>query len=566
MNDRITDFGRAVLEDRYLSKGETIPQRFRTIADHYSDDKAHADRMYEHITNHWFMPATPILSNGGTNRGLPISCFLNSVQDSMDGITDVWSENSHLSAAGGGVGSCWSNVRSIHETTRNASNSSGIIPFIHVMDSISLAVNQGSLRRGAASVYLDVSHPEIEEFLDIRKQTGDFNRRSLNLHQGITIPDMFMHAVLKDSPWDLIAPSNYDVVKTISARRLWEKILETRLQTGEPYLVWTDKTDTSNIRKLLGHKVTQSNLCSEIMLHTGPDYLNRLRTAVCCLGSLNLVYWSEWKQEVGFIRDCLSFLDNVLSEFIKKTDGNPKYTHANYSAKSERSVGLGVMGFHSLLQQEKLPFDSIGASDLNRDIFGVIKHDADKANRHLARKKGRCPDAIEVDTEARFTHLLAIAPTANISIIAGGCSPCIEPWNTNLFIQKTLSGSFEVKNRNLEKELEKLRMNNVLIWASIIANQGSVQQLRLPQEIKEVYKTAFEIDQQAIIGMAADRAKFIDQGQSVNIFLPADISKKDLNTLHLQAWKGNIKSLYYCRTQVINRAESINQQECQVCQ
>lgn len=561
MNKLLTPFGLAVLKDRYLTNNETPDERFRAIATRYSYDEKHGDRIYSYISSLWFMPATPVI-----NSNLPISCFLNQTEDNIDGITGIWEENSHLSAAGGGVGTCWSKVRSLYENTRNGTKSSGIIPFIHVMDSISIAINQGSLRRGAAAVYLDISHPEIEEFIDLRKQTGDQNRRSLNLHHGVTIPDTFMEAVIRNDTWNLIAPSSGKVIKTLSARYLWEKLLITRMTNQEPYIVWTDSANTNPIHKKLGLKITQSNLCSEIMLPTGLDHHKKQRTAVCCLSSVNLFYWDEWKDNKIFIKDCLMFLDNVLQEFIHKTQGLEKYKHANYSAEQERSVGLGVMGFHSYLQKNRIPFDSMGAACVNYDMFNHINSQTKQANVDLAREIGCCPDASQAGIEAALSNTTAIAPTANISIIAGGCSPGIEPWIANIFTHKTLSGSFEVKNRQLEKELEKLDLNTPEVWESILSKRGSVQHLDIPQNLKEVFKTAFEIDQFSIINLAGNRASMIDQGQSINLFLRTDISKAELNKLHITAWKRRIKSLYYVRSASKHKAEVIKTMECQACQ
>lgn len=553
----LTNFGKTTLQDRYLLQNETYQDMFARVASAFSDNDEHAQRMYDYISKLWFMPATPVLSNGGTNRGLPISCYLNEVQDSLDGITDKWVEDVYLGAGGGGIGTCWSSLRSIGEPVRGRGHSSGIMPFIRVLDSLTLAVSQGSLRRGAAAAYLDISHPEIEEFLEMRKPTGDYNRKSLNLHQGVVISDSFMMAVELGTKWKLIDPKSKKVKKEINARELFERILETRMQTGEPYLLFSDTVNRAAVEhhKMLGLKVNQSNLCSEIMLPTGLDYNGKDRTAVCCLGSLNLETWDQWQGNEQFIEDCLRFLDNVLDDFIAQTAGKKGFEGARYSAQQERSVGLGVMGLHSLFQQKKIPFESAMAKSLNLRIFKHIRNKADKANEALAKEKGSCPDAAEMGVEKRFSYMLAIAPTASISIIAGGSSPCIEPWNANVFIQKTLSGSFEVKNRYLEAELESLGLNNTQTWQSILLNQGSIQHLDIPKLIKDCYKTSTEIDQRWVIDMAADRSPLIDQGQSVNLFLEPNCEKWDLMMLHLTAWKKGLKSLYYLRSRSIQRAQ-----------
>ena len=551
----LTDFGKATLEDRYLMPGESYQDMFARVAQSYSDDAAHAQRIYDYISKLWFMPATPVLSNGGTDRGLPISCFLNSVGDSLDGIVGTWNENVWLASNGGGIGTYWGRVRSIGEKVKAGGETSGIIPFVRVMDSLTLAISQGSLRRGSAAVYLDIHHPEIEEFLEIRKPSGDFNRKSLNLHHGINITDEFMEAVRDDLPFGLRSPKNQEVVRTVSARSLWQKILEIRLQTGEPYLIYSDTVNRSMPRhqKELGLKVTTSNLCSEIMLHTGPDHRGEERTAVCCLSSINAEKYFEWADHPDFIEDIMRFLDNVLEDFIRRApDGMAK---ARYSAMRERSVGLGLMGFHSFLQSQGIPFESAMAKVWNNRFFKHIRSHADKASVKLAHERGACPDAQERGLMARFSHKLAIAPTASISIICGGASPCIEPIPANIYTHKTLSGSHTVKNQYLIDLLNEKGANTEEIWASILEHEGSVQHLDcLSEDEKDIFKTAFEIDQRWVIEFAADRAPYICQGQSVNMFLPADIDKWDLMMLHWTAWEKGVKSLYYCRSKSVQRA------------
>ncbi len=554
-DELLTDFGKATLEDRYLLPGESYQDMFARVAFAYSDDGDHAQRIYDYISKLWFMPATPILSNGGTKRGLPISCFLNSVDDSLDGIVGTWNENVWLASNGGGIGTYWGNVRAIGEKVKDSGETSGIIPFVRVMDSLTLAISQGSLRRGSAAVYLDIHHPEIEEFLEIRKPSGDFNRKSLNLHHGINVTDEFMEAVKNDAPFGLRSPKTNEVLRTVSARSLWQKILEIRLQTGEPYLVFSDTVNTqmASHQRELGLKVSTSNLCSEIMLHTGEDHLGEERTAVCCLSSINAEKYYEWCDEDGFIEDIMRFLDNVLSDFIATAPDS--MARARYSAMRERSVGLGLMGFHSLLQKEGVPFESAMAKSWNMRLFKHIRRGADAASFTLAQERGACPDAAERGMMARFSHKMAIAPTASISIICGGTSPCIEPIPANIYTHKTLSGSYTVKNKYLVRMLEDKGQNTDDVWASIIENEGSVQHLAfLDDDEKARFRTSFEIDQRWIIEFAADRSPFVCQGQSINLFLPGDIDKWDLMMLHWSAWEKGVKSLYYCRSKSVQRA------------
>lgn len=557
MNDReLTKFAKAILQDRYLLAGETIEGLFKRVANAYADNQDHAQRLYEYMSKLWFMPATPVLANGGTERGLPISCFLNEVPDSMAGIAGTFHENTFLASGGGGIGTCWSNVRSINESIKDRGTSSGIIPFIKMQDSASLAISQGAIRRGSSAAYLDISHPEIEEFIDIRRPTGgDPNRRSLNVHHGVCISDEFMQALETNQDWELKSPKDGSVKEVIKPRDLWIKILNARIETGEPYILYTGNVDKnrSKVYEANGLKCKTSNLCAEIMLHTGLDYNGKERTAVCCLSSLNVEYYDEWKGNKLFIEDIYRFLDNVLEDFITRAPDSMK--NAKYSAMMERSVGLGVMGFHSFLQSKKTPLEGVAAKSWNKQIFKYIQEEAEKANLKLAEEKGSCPDAEKAGIKARFSNLLAVAPTASISIIAG-TSPSIEPLAANCFTQKTLSGSFVVKNQHLEKLLIEKESNNDKTWSSIATNEGSIQHLDFltPAE-KDVFKTAIEINQKWLIEHAADRQEFIDQGQSLNIFVKANVTKKELHDLHFMAWKKGVKSLYYCRSVSLQRSE-----------
>jgi len=542
----LTDFGKTTLEDRYLLPGESYQDMFARVATAFADDADHAQRIYDYISRLWFMPATPVLSNGGAQRGLPISCFLNAVPDNLEGIVGVWNENVALASNGGGIGTYWGGVRSIGEKVKGAGQTSGIIPFIRVMDSLTLAISQGSLRRGSAAVYLDIHHPEIEEFLEIRKPSGDFNRKSLNLHHGLSITDEFMEAVRDGAMFGLRSPKTGEVIREVDARSLWQKILEVRLQTGEPYLIFSDTVNRAmpQHQRELGLSVRQSNLCSEIMLHTGKDHLGLERTAVCCLSSVNAETFLEWRDHPTFIEDVMRFLDNVLEDFINRAP--PEMKHAVYAARRERSVGLGLMGFHSFLQAQNVPFESAMAKSWNMRLFKTLRRQCDAASRKLAAERG---------VMERFSHKLAIAPTASISIICGGTSAGIEPIPANIYTHKTLSGTFAVKNPYLERLLDEKGQNTAAVWDSILANEGSVQHLDfLSQDEKDVYKTAFEIDQRWIVELAADRTPDICQSQSVNLFLPGDVNKWDLHMLHWQAWERGCKSLYYLRSKSVQRA------------
>lgn len=556
----LTPFGKATLDNRYLLPDESYQDLFGRVASYYGADAAHAQRIYDYISRHWFMPATPVLSNGGTTRGLPISCFLNEANDSLKGIVDLWNENVWLASKGGGIGSYWGNLRSIGENVGRNGKTSGVIPFIRVMDSLTLAISQGSLRRGSAAVYLPVWHPEIEEFIEIRRPTGgDPNRKALNLHHGVLVPDAFMRAVEKDDEWALLSPKDGAVIRKVSARALWIRILTARMEQGEPYIVYSDHVNNARPEhhKLAGLEVKTSNLCSEITLPTGIDHHGKARTAVCCLSSLNLETWDEWCGNTQFIEDVMLFLDNVLQDFIDRAPEDME--RAKYAAMRERSVGLGVMGFHSFLQAKNVPFESVIAKVWNRKIFKHIREQADAASRHLAELRGPCPDAEEYGVMERFSNKMAIAPTASISIIAGNASPGIEPIAANVFLQKTLSGSFTVRNRHLQKLLAEKGYDTPEVWSSITTSKGSVQHLDfLDQQEKDVFKTAFELDQRWVVEHAADRQPFVCQAQSVNLFLPADVHKRDLHQIHFQAWKKGLKSLYYCRSLSIQRADTVS--------
>ncbi len=557
-DSNLTEFGKAVLRDRYLLTGEEYQDLFVRVARHYSDDEQHAQNLYDYMSKLWFMPATPILSNGGTTRGMPISCFLNEVHDSLEGIVSTWNENVWLASHGGGIGTYWGGVRSIGEKVKGNGKTSGIIPFIAVQDKLALAISQGSLRRGSSAVYISVSHPEIEEFIELRRPTGgDFNRKSLNLHHGVMIPDAFMHAVAEDGPWALKSPATGQVVSVLRARDIWIRLLLARIETGEPYIVFEDRVRDMRpeVYKKNNLDVKTSNLCSEITLATGKDMLGNQRTAVCCLSSLNLEKYDEWKDDEHFIYNIMKMLDNVLQDYIDSAPDTQK--NARYSAYRERSVGLGVMGFHSFLQSKMVPLESVVAKSWNKKVFTDIKDKVDDASKKLADERGACPDAQEHGIHERFSHKTAIAPTASISIIAANCSPGIEPYSANTYTQKTLTGSFNVENRYLKRLLAKKGMDTQEIWSNIMQHEGSVQHLDfLNEDEKAVFRTAFEINQRWMIELAADRTPYICQSQSLNIFLPADIYKKDLHMLHFEGWMKGLKSFYYCRSKSLQRPDS----------
>ncbi|WP_375329988.1 MULTISPECIES: ribonucleoside-diphosphate reductase subunit alpha [unclassified Candidatus Tisiphia] len=556
----LTNFGKAVLKDRYLLAGEDFQDLFARVASYYADNTQHAQQLYEYISKLWFMPATPVLSNGGTDRGMPVSCFLNETDDSLEGIVDLWTENVWLASRGGGIGSYWGNVRSINEEIKGKGTSSGIIPFVKVVDSMTLAISQGSIRRGSAAIYLPIDHPEIEEFIDLRRHTGgDTNRKALNIHHGIAVTDAFMQAVENDEDFPLISPDTKKVVRVVKAREIWVKLLTTRIETGEPYIIFIDTINKyiPEHHKKLGLQVKTSNLCSEITLPTGIDHLGKARTAVCCLSSVNLEYFDDWQNDPEFIPTAMRFLDNVLEDFITKAPNTME--RAKYSAMRERSVGLGVMGFHSFLQLKDVPVESVMAKVWNNQIFEHIHKEVDRASVILSDERGACPDADEVGSKERFSNKTAIAPTASISIIAGNSSPGIEPFAANSFIQKTLTGSFNVRNKYLENLLSSKGFNNDQVWSSIATHEGSVQHLTfLSAHEKEVFKTAHEIDQNWLIDLAADRTPHISQSQSLNLFLVGNVSKMYLNNIHFRAWKKGVKSLYYCRSTSIQRPDKVS--------
>ena len=557
----LSEFSLKTLEDRYFVEGETSPQEaFARAAKAFADDDDHAQRLYDYASKLWFMFSTPILSNGGTTRGLPISCFLNYVEDSREGLTNHYTENAFLSSVGGGVGGCWTGVRSVGSKTSNGSESTGVIPFLKIVDAEMLAFSQGVTRRGSYAAYLDISHPEIEEFLDVRKPTGgDVNRKSTNLHHGVMIGDDFMQLIENatrnpgfDDSWPLIDPHSGEVKKVIPAKTLWVKLIQNRVETGEPYIVFRDTVDEAvpEFQKELGLRVHQSNLCSEITLPTDKD-----RTAVCCLSSVNLEEYDEWKNNDMFIPDLVRMLDNVLEHFIQNAPD--QLSRASYSAMRERSIGLGAMGFHAHLQRHNIPFESAMAKGRNLQMFSRIKSEAVRATQQLAAERGDCPDGM--GSGLRNSHLLAIAPNASSSIICGNTSPSIEPYRANAFTQKTKSGSSLLKNEYLESILQDIGQDTDDVWKSIITNSGSIQHLDFLDEwTKEVFKTAVEIDQRWIIEMAADRQEYICQSQSLNIFFPANVSKAELHAIHMMAWKRGVKTLYYLRSEAFKRAETVS--------
>ena len=565
-DENLPEFSIKTLNDRYLLDHEKSPQEaFARAAKIFSDSDEMAQRIYDYASQLWFMYSTPVLSNGGSSRGLPISCFLNYVPDSRGGIAGHYTENAWLSSVGGGIGGYWGDVRSVGSKTSHGSESTGVIPFLKVVDAEMLAFSQGITRRGSYAAYLPIDHPEIEEFLDVRKPTGgDINRKSINLHHAVIISDKFMQTIANatniegfDDSWDLIDPHSGEITKTISAKVLWIKIIQNRVETGEPYIMFEDTINEAlpEYQKLLGLKVNQSNLCSEITLPT-----NNERTAVCCLSSVNLEKYDEWSTCETFIPDLIRMLDNVIEYFINNAPD--ELARARFSASQERSFGLGAMGFHAYLQKRRIPFESALAKSFNLRAFTHIKTEASKATRKLADERGECPDSKWYGGGVRNAHLLAIAPNASSSIVCGNTSPSIEPYRANAFTQKTKTGSSLLKNPFLEELLEGKGENTEEIWKSIITNNGSVQHLDCLDEYeKDIFKTAVEIDQRWVIEHAADRQEHICQAQSVNMFFPADVSKQELHNVHLMAWTRKLKTLYYLRSEALKRAEVVSDEK-----
>jgi ribonucleoside-diphosphate reductase alpha chain len=538
-----------LLKDYYCIEGEDSPQMaFARAAKAYCyGDTKFAQRIYNYVSNKWFMFASPVLSNAPKPnekvKALPISCFLSYVPDTLEGLIDHTSELRWLSVKGGGVGGHWSDVRSVSDIAP------GPVPFLHTVDADMTAYRQGKTRKGSYAAYMDVSHPDILEFLTIRIPTGDVGRKCLNMHHAVNISDEFMTAVQDNEDWNLLDPNDDTVRETHKARKIWETILETRFRTGEPYLNFIDTANRylPKPMKKKGLKIHGSNLCNEIHLPT-----NEERTAVCCLSSLNLELYDEWK-DTDVVKDLITFLDNVLQFFIDHAPD--QISRARYSAEQERSLGLGAMGLHSLYQKNRMPFDSLQARTLNEEVFKKIKSDALEQTLKLGKEKGECPDM--KGTGKRNAHLLAIAPNANSSMITG-CSPSIEPHKANAYTHRTRAGSHLIKNKYLREELKKLNMDTPEVWTSIITNGGSVQHLDfINDSIKEVFKTAIEIDQRVIIEQGGDRQKYLCQGQSLNIFFPAGASKNYLHDVHMQAWKHECKGLYYLRTETSHRAENV---------
>ena len=557
------ELGRIRLKESYMRDEEVSPQeRFAYVSSKFGSNPEHAQRLYEYSSKHWLSYSTPILSFGRSKRGLPISCFLNYIEDTAEGLVDNLSETNWLSMLGGGVGIGFG-IRSADD------KSTGVMPHLKMYDASSLAYRQGRTRRGSYAAYLDISHPDVLIFLEMRKPTGDQNMRCLNLHHGINIPDAFMEIIERsmvdhdaDDSWELKDPHSGEVREVVSAKELWQKILEMRMQTGEPYLHFIDESNRKLPQWLKdkGLKVHQSNLCSEIILPT-----NEERTAVCCLSSLNLEYYDEWKNDPLFLADTAEMLDNVLQYFIDNAPSTIE--RARYSAFRERSIGIGALGWHALLQRKNLPWESSMAVGLNKTIFAHIREKLDEANKKLGMERGEAPDA--EGTGNRFSHLMAIAPNASSSILMGNTSPSIEPYRANAYRQDTLSGSHLNKNRYLDivikdylgkdQEFEAVSSEKYdEIWRSIIANDGSVQHLDWMDEwTKDVFKTSMEIDQRWVVQHAADRQVYVDQAQSLNVFFRPDSHIKYIHAVHFQAWKQGLKTMYYCRSDKIAKADKV---------
>jgi ribonucleoside-diphosphate reductase alpha chain len=552
------DLGLKRLRESYMKEDETSPQqRFAYVSKTFGSNPEHAQRLYDYSSRHWLSYATPILAFGKSSKGMPISCFLNFINDTAEGLVDNLSETNWLSMMGGGVGIGFG-IRAADE------KSTGVMPHLKIYDASSLAYRQGKTRRGSYAAYLDISHPDIIAFLEIRKPTGDPNVRCMNLHHGINITDDFMEIIEKcmldpnaDDSWELKDPHSNEVREVVSAKSLWQEILELRMHTGEPYIHFID-TSNRMLPKWLkdkGLKVHQSNLCSEIILPTNKD-----RTAVCCLSSLNLEYYDDWKDNELFLRDIAEMLDNVLQYFIDNAPDT--ISRARYSASRERSIGIGALGWHALLQRKNIPWEGPLAKGLNNQIFSKVRGKLDEANKQLGTERGEAPDA--TGTGNRFSHLMAIAPNASSSIIMGNTSPSIEPYRANAYRQDTLSGSFLNKNKYLDMLIQEESKKHTEgwadeVWSSIIANDGSAQHLSWMDEYtKDVFKTSMEIDQRWIIEHAADRQVFIDQAQSLNLFFRPDSHIKYIHAVHFTAWKKGVKTLYYCRSEKIGKADKVS--------
>ncbi len=550
------ELGLKRLKESYMRDDETSPQqRFAHVSKAFSSNQEHAQRLYEYASKHWLSYSTPILSFGRSAKGMPISCFLNFIDDTSQGLVDNLSETNWLSMLGGGVGIGFG-IRAAGE------KSTGVMPHLKIYDASSLAYRQGRTRRGSYAAYLDISHPDIISFIEMRKPTGDPNLRCQNMHHGVNITDDFMHIIEKcmtdpdfDDSWELKDPHSNEVREVVSAKLLWQQLMELRMQTGEPYLHYIDTSNNALPQWLKdkGLKVHQSNLCSEIILPTDKD-----RTAVCCLSSLNLEKYDDWKEDGLFIRDVAEMLDNVLQYFIDNAPDT--IARARYSAQRERSIGVGALGFHALLQQKNIAFEGVMAKSLNNQIFKNIRSKLDVANKELGKERGEAPDA--EGTGNRFSHLMAIAPNASSSIIMGNTSPSIEPYRANAYRQDTLSGAYLNKNKYLDKLLRtKISDEDELaeIWSSIIANDGSVQHLSiLSDDEKFVFKTSMEIDQRWVVEHAADRQQYIDQAQSVNLFFRPDANIMYVHAIHFTAWKKGVKTLYYCRSEKIGKADKVS--------
>jgi ribonucleoside-diphosphate reductase alpha chain len=544
------------LKESYMKEDENSPQeRFAYVSKAFGSNDEHAQRLYEYSSKHWLSYSTPILSYGRSKRGLPISCFLPYLHDSAEGLVDTLAEVNWLSMLGGGVG-IGLGIRSADD------KSTGVMPHLRTYDASSLAYRQGRTRRGSYAAYLDISHPDILIFLEMRKPTGDPNMRCLNLHHGINITDDFMQLIENsmldpnaDDTWELKDPASGVVRDKVSARELWQSILDMRMHTGEPYIHFIDTSNRAmpEFQKKLGLKIHQSNLCSEIILPTDKD-----RTAVCCLSSVNLEYYDEWKNDPLFLADMAEMLDNVLQHFI---DNAPEpVARAVFSATQERSIGVGALGFHAYLQKHGLAFEGVLAKSANNRMFKHIREKLDEANIKLGTERGEAPDC--VGTGRRFAHVMAVAPNASSSILMGNTSPSIEPYRANAYRQDTLSGSSLAKNKWLDRIIrEKVKDDGEYqdVWSSIIANDGSVQHLDiLDENQKEVFKTSMEIDQRWVIEHAADRQEFIDQAQSLNLFFRPDAHIKYLHAVHFLAWKKGLKTLYYCRSEKIGKADKVS--------
>jgi ribonucleoside-diphosphate reductase alpha chain len=558
----LTEVGKEFLQGRYsLDEAANYQKIFARVSSYFADDEEHAQRLYEYMSQLWFMPSTPVLSNGGLQKGLPIACFVNEAADTLESWLEVFTEDAYITRFGGGVGTCLSNIRALGRPIRSAigGSATGIMPLACLIDYLIKAVTQGNTRKGAAAAYLKIDHPEILEFMDLRTNTGDLNRRGSNIHQGVLITNAFMEAVVSGKDYDLINPEDKTIAGQISAREIWMKLLLRRSEFGEPYMLFYEHVNNQKniVHKKLNLDITMSNLCAEILLPTGLDHLNRARTGVCCLSSLNLARYAEWKDSKEFIPDIMRFLDNVLQDFINRAPS--KLDAARYSAYRERSLGIGMMGLHTLFMKNNIIFGSEASRVLQNDIFQNIKNQIDFWNVEFGKQYGSCPDARDANIIQRHVNVTALAPTASISLICGSVSPGADPLTAVAYSHKGLTRPLPIYDAIFRELLQKKGQDTDEVWNDILIRQGSVQHLEfLSAHEKAVFRTAYEINQADLIELAALRNKFIDQGMSTNLFFYSDVSKKELHGIHMLAWQKGLRTLYYTRSTIRDHRATVD--------